>query len=41
MHLQDNSLRGKEDEGGKVAKLCADINKVSSGARYVGYCISD
>ena len=39
-HLSDASKRGLHD-GAEVAKLCADINKVSSGARYIGYCLSD
>jgi hypothetical protein len=39
-HLTDVNKRGLND-GAEIAKLCADINKVSSGARYLGYCLSD
>lgn len=39
-HLIDVNKRGLH-AGAAIARLCADINKVSSGARYKGYCLSD
>ena len=39
-HLIDVNKRGLSD-GAEIATLCADINRVSSGARYLGYCLSD